>query len=198
MRGLPFSQACENNREPIFERLQPLLATCTKLLEIGSGTGQHGAYFAPFLPQLQWQYSDLEENHPSIEAWRQAAGCDNLLAPIVLDAAKPWPLEQAVDVIYSANTLHIMSWAHVQALFAQMPQNLSADGMCCIYGPFNYQGRYISDSNANFDQWLKQRDPVSGIRDFEAVCTLAEQAGLALQDDHAMPANNRLLIFRRH
>lgn len=193
----PNAPACERNRQPILEKLQPLLADVTSVLEIGSGTGQHAVYFAAQMPHLQWQPSDRAENLPGIALWRQDSGLENLLPALQLDVTKPWPLEQT-DAIFSANTLHIMGWQAVEAFFAGVGRHLSAGGWLVIYGPFNYAGRYSSDSNAAFDQWLKARDPQSGIRDFEAVNALAEKAGLALESDHAMPANNRLLVWHKH
>jgi len=66
-----------------------------------------------------------------------------------------------------------------------------------VYGPFNYGGEFTSESTRAFEQWLKDRDPASGIRDIEAVDALARSIGLRLIEDNAMPANNRCLVWRR-
>ncbi len=193
----PFSQACENNREAIFAVLERVFADRKQILEIGSGTGQHAAAFAPHLPHLVWQTSDLPEHHPGIEQWIKTAPTQNLLSPVALNVNdKPWPIAP-VDGIFSANTFHIMSWPSVQNFFSSLALALSADGMLAIYGPFNYDGTYTSPSNARFDQWLKDRDPAQGIRDFEAVNALALELDLILIEDKAMPANNRLLVWKR-
>jgi len=192
----PFSQACENNKAYILPLLVAAFKHSKTVLEVGSGTGQHAAHFAPHMPWLTWQTSDVMANHQGISQWVNAASADNLLPPIELDLNNPWPIEQ-VDAIYTANTLHIVSWPLVQAFFRGVSQHLSAEGQCCIYGPFNYQGQYTSDSNANFDLWLKERDSHSAIRDIEAILALANSAGLSLTDDHTMPANNRLLVFKK-
>lgn len=193
----PFSQACENNKIPILAVLERVFAPCRRVLEIGSGTGQHAVHFAPRLPQLHWQPSDVPEHLPGIEQWRAAEPASNLLAPIALDVrARHWGVAP-VDGLFTANTLHIMSWDAVQAFFAGLPGVLVAGGVLAVYGPFNYGGEYTSDSNARFDQWLKARAPHQGIRVFEAVAELAAGAALELREDNAMPANNRLLVWRR-
>ena len=192
----PFSQACENNKAAILAVLKPLFASVDKVLEIGSGTGQHAVYFAEQLPHLQWQAADQQDYIAGIESWLEFAGLPNTLPPLVLDVNQPWPIT-SVPAIFSANTVHIMSWLEVEQFFAGLASVLQAGGVFCLYGPFNYQRRYTSDSNARFDQWLQQRDPLSAIRDFEAIEQLAQQAGLKLLADHAMPANNRCLVWQK-
>jgi cyclopropane fatty-acyl-phospholipid synthase-like methyltransferase len=191
----PFSQACENNKSPILDVLRRVFADRQQVLEIGSGTGQHAVHFAAHLPHLTWQTSDLPENHPGIRAWLEDASLPNLREPIAIDTdQRPWPVEP-VDAVFTANTLHIMSWPQVENGFAGIAQVIQPDAVLAVYGPFNYNGGFTSESNRNFDAWLKQRGAHQGIRDFEAVNTLAEQIGLQLQEDNAMPANNRLLVW---
>lgn len=193
----PFSQACENNRAPILAVLARVFAACRQVLEIGSGTGQHAVYFAPRLPHLVWQPSDLPEYLPGIRAWLAACPAANLRPPIALDVTTAdWGVAE-VDAVFSANTLHIMPWTAVAACFAKLPEVLAPGGVLAIYGPFNYRGAYTAASNARFDAWLRERAAHQGIRDFEAVAALATEAGLALLEDNAMPANNRLLVWRR-
>ena len=197
MTTKPFSQACENNKAPILEVIREVFNQPVTVWEIGSGTGQHACYFAKELPHLHWQPTDLAENHPGINAWRDEAQLPNLNQPLVLDVTDHnWPCEK-IDALFTANTLHIMSWQNVEILFERFQAYLNLSAKVCIYGPFNYNGNYTSDSNANFDQWLKSRDPLSGIRDFEAVVSLAEKIGLSLKQDNSMPANNRLLVFQK-
>lgn len=193
-----FSQACERNSEPICAVLKHAFADCKHVLEIGSGTGQHAVYFAARLPHLIWQASDLPENHPSILAWRKEAALPNLPPPLALDVLQPdaqWP-QTRFDAAFSANTLHIMSWTAVEAMFAGLGRVLREAGVLCIYGPFNYGGAYTSDGNARFDAVLRAQSAQMGIRDIEQVLRLAEGQGLELLADHAMPANNRLLVWR--
>jgi Protein of unknown function (DUF938) len=193
----PYSQACENNKAPILAVIREVFSEPITVWEIGSGTGQHGCYFASKLPHLSWQPTDLAENHPGINAWRDEAQLPNLNPPIILDVSSPvWPCE-SMDAVFTANTLHIMNWTHVEALFERFQTVLNPLATVCIYGPFNYNGKYTSESNANFDQLLKNRDPLSGIRDFEVVMALAESAGLKLLKDNTMPANNRLLVLEK-
>ncbi|PKM43975.1 MAG: methylase [Gammaproteobacteria bacterium HGW-Gammaproteobacteria-1] len=193
----PIAESCLQNRAPILAVLREVLAGRRRLLEIGSGTGQHAVYFAPELPHLLWQTSDLEENHAAIQAWLAEADSPNLLPPLPLDVRTgPWPAD-TVDAVFSANTAHIMGWDAVEAMFAGVGRLLEAEGVFALYGPFNYGGAYTADSNARFDAWLRQRDPASGVRDFEALDALARAAGLVLWQDYAMPADNRTLVWRK-
>jgi len=192
----PYSESCEQNRDPILGVLRQVLTEPAELLEIGSGTGQHAVYFGRALPHVTWQTSDRAEYLPGIRMWLAEAALPNVREPLELDVAGDWPMSRA-DAVYSANTAHIMSWAQVECLFAGVGRVLSSGGSFCLYGPFNYGGRFTSESNARFDAWLKARDPLSGVRDFEALEKLAEAAGLRLLNDFPMPANNRTLVWRR-
>jgi len=193
----PFSQACLNNRDPILQILRRVFSKQCRVLEIGSGTGQHAVYFAEHLPHLHWQTSDLAENHEAILAWLEDYSGNNIAPPLVLDVTQlPWPISK-VDAIFSANTAHIMPWEAVEKMFAAIPSVLEAGGILALYGPFNYNGTYTSESNQRFDSWLKAQAPHRAIRDFEKVDALARRAGLTLLEDNAMPANNRLLVWRK-
>ena len=194
----PFSPACERNREPILAVLRKAMASTRRVLEIASGTGQHAAHFAAAMPWLQWQCSDVVEQLAGIASWQREAALPNLPPPIALDARDdPWPAS-GVDAVFSANTLHIIDWTAVEAFFRGTGSVLTQEGeLLVVYGPFNYDGTYTSDSNRSFDAWLKARDPGSGIRDFERVDALARAVGLQLEADTAMPANNRCLLWRR-
>lgn len=193
----PFSQACENNKQPILNTLKQVFTQPATVWEIGSGTGQHACYFAAHLPHLVWQPTDRLENIAGIRLWQQEAKLANLQAPLQLDVADSvWPCRR-IEALFTANTLHIMNWGEVKLLFARLADYLSTQALVCIYGPFNYRGCYTSESNARFDQWLHRQNPRSGIKHFEEVADLAAGIGLELQADHDMPANNRLLVFKR-
>ena len=193
----PYSESCDQNKQVILDVIQPILKNSTRLLEIGSGTGQHAVFFAQHMAHLHWQCSDRVEYHQGIQMYVDEAKLANLSAPLALDVSQTnWP-ELQMDAVFSANTFHIMHWQNVVDFFARLDEVLSAQGQLLIYGPFNYNQSYTSQSNAQFDQWLKSRDPQSGIRDFEAVEELAVRAGLRLQSDVAMPANNRILHWQR-
>ncbi len=181
-----------------------------EVLEIGSGTGQHAVHVAAAMPWLRWQCSDHPDYLPGIRLWLDEASLPNTPAPFALQAVAeraprldPPPVlpihasGYGYDAVYSANTLHIMGWPEVQALFAALPMVLADDAVVAIYGPFNDGGGFTSDSNREFDTSLKARDPRSGIRDFEAVNACAEGIGLRLIADIAMPANNRTLVWHR-
>lgn len=197
MSDKPYSGSSEQNRDPILAVLHEVFADRRRVLEVGSGTGQHAVYFGAELPHLVWQTADVLQNHPGICQWLAGAGLPNVLPPVALDVnAADWHGGR-YDAVFSANTLHIMSWPEVGCFFAGVGAVLEPGGVLVVYGPFNYNGAFTSESNARFDVWLKQRNPVSGVRDFEAVEALARQHGLVLQRDIAMPANNRSLAWKK-
>lgn len=191
-----FSEACERNRDPILAVLRSALADRSSVLEIGSGTGQHAAYFAKNLPHLSWQTSDLNVNRASIRAWQEEVGAENLLPPLELDVNGTWPA-QGYDAVFTANTCHIMAWSEVKAMFAGVGRLLGPRGVFILYGPFNYQGRFTSPSNQRFDEYLRTNASHMGIRNFEDIRALAAEQAMSLEQDHDMPANNRLLVFSK-
>lgn len=193
----PVSPSCERNREPILMQLREHFADRHRVLEVGSGTGEHAVHFAAAMPWLTWQCSDRAENLPGIQAWLDEAALPNTPAPVELDVSGRWRFARTFDAAFSANTLHIMSWPEVEAFFAGLATTLADDAKLVVYGPFNYNGAFTSQSNAEFDEWLKARDQNMGIRDIEAVDALARATGLQLHTDTSMPANNRLLVWRR-
>lgn len=192
----PFAPSCDRNQGPILEVLQRHLAEARCVLEIGSGTGQHAVHFAAAMPWLTWQSSDRADNLPGIAAWLDEAALPNTPPAVELDVDGRWPAAR-FDAVFTANSLHIMGWPQVEAFFAGVGGILEQNGLLIVYGPFNYGGDFTSDSNRAFEQWLKARDPASGIRDFEAVDALARAIGLALVEDNAMPANNRALVWQK-
>ncbi|HMW47799.1 MAG TPA: DUF938 domain-containing protein [Cellvibrionaceae bacterium] len=193
---LPFSQSCENNKEPILTVLKEAFSSVRQVLEIGAGTGQHSAFFAPALPHLKWQCADLAVNLAGIKQWHEAYPSANLLPSIELDMANPlWPT--GFDAVFSANTAHIMPWPLTQKMLVEVATHLPPGGVFALYGPFNYKGDFTSESNERFDRFLKEQAPHMGIRDFEAVNDLACISGLKLHEDKPMPANNRCLIWEK-
>ncbi|HEY0846903.1 MAG TPA: DUF938 domain-containing protein [Noviherbaspirillum sp.] len=192
-----FSAACERNREPILAILRDVLKDARQVLEIGSGTGQHAVFFGAALPHLRWQTSDLPQNHASIHGWLHEAALPNVLPPFELDVSSDeWP-PGPFDAVFTANTCHIMAWDQVRAMFAGVARILRAGGVFCVYGPFNYEGKFTSESNALFDMSLKAQGEHMGIRSFEDVDRLAHEHGMTLVADHEMPAHNRMLIWKR-
>lgn len=200
--ALPFSQACENNKQPILSVLQKELAETSHVLEVGSGTGQHSVYLAPRLEHLIWQTSDVLVNHSAIHAWHDAHPAPNLYAPLAFDlSSDPIPVDTDIqisyDAIFTANTLHIIAWPLVERLFALAGDTLPVGGKLIAYGPFNENGHYTSASNQQFDISLRQRDPKSGIRHKEDIVALASQHDLTLSNTYALPANNQILVFTK-
>ena len=197
MTDKPFSESSVQNCEPILAVLRVEFADCAKVLEIGSGTGQHAVYFGAELPHLHWQTGDLPRHHAGIRMWLDEAGLPNVLPPLTLDVNDNGWHTGRYDGVFSANTLHIMSWPEVKKFFTGVGKVMQPGGTLAVYGPFNYNGQFTSESNARFDAWLKDRAPASGVRDFGAVDALAQAQGLSLQRDIAMPANNRTLVWNK-
>ncbi|MBI5109303.1 MAG: DUF938 domain-containing protein [Rhodocyclales bacterium] len=192
----PDAPSCARNREPILGVLRTHFADRTRVLEIGSGTGQHAVHFAAALPHLIWQTSDRAGNLAGIGAWLATEGLPNLPAPLELDVAGAWPRNR-FDAIFSANTLHIVRWSEVELMFRRLPGIMTGDAKLAIYGAFKYRGSFSSESDAAFDAQLKACAAHQGIRDFEAVDALASRAGMRLAEDIGMPSNNRCLIWRK-
>ena len=192
----PFAPSCERNQSVILDVLQSIITLDDKhLLEIGSGTGQHAVYMAPHFPHLNWHTSDLKENHAGIKMWLDEAKLDNISAPIIYESGKSDFPDIDVDIVFTTNTLHIMSWQNVKDLIKQLGEYLKKGAKIIIYGPFNYMGQFTSDSNAKFDVWLKQQETHRGIRNFEEILQLMAVVGIDLKQDIEMPANNRILYF---
>ena len=191
----PYAPSTEKNSEPILGVLRDVFADRRQVLEIGSGTGQHAIHFCAQLPQLNWQTSDRPDFLPGIHAWLAEAALPNVLPPIEFDVLGPWP-KGCYDAVYSANTLHIMSWPAVEAFFAGLPTALEPGGLLFIYGPFMVNGRHTSDSNAAFDQSLREKAPHQGLRDLLVVDALARQSGLELVEQRQMPSNNLALLWQ--
>ena len=197
MTNKPFSQSCENNKAPILEIIRRVFTQPCHVWEIGSGTGQHACYFAKHLPYLQWHPTDRAENISGINLWQQESNLPNLHPALILNVTDSlWPCN-TIEALFTANTLHIMSEEEVQIMFMQLGNYLSAQAKLCIYGPFNYHGAYSSQSNAQFDIWLKHQNQLSGIRHFETIVALALESHIHLIEDVEMPANNRLLVFQK-
>ncbi|NND37783.1 MAG: DUF938 domain-containing protein [Gammaproteobacteria bacterium] len=198
---MQYSEACERNKYPILNILEDAFANSSVVLEIGGGTGQHAVFLAERLSHLRWHPTDRAEALDALSERVRREGPENCEAPVALDADdRPWPatvVERRFDAVFTANTLHIMSWDSVENLFDGIGPVLAGGGKLCVYGPFRYAGRFTSPSNERFDAALRARDPLSGIRDFEAMNELATRQGLQLTSDHAMPANNQLIVWSR-
>jgi hypothetical protein len=196
MNDLPFSAACERNKEPILGVLQQVCPTQGLVLEIGSCTGQHVVFFAASFPGLTWLPSDRKEYLAGLSGRILQQAGSNVLDAVELDVNEIWPALQ-VHAVYSSNTAHIMDWACVCAMFAGIGSILLPNGPFCLYGPFNRNGQFTSKSNEEFDRGLRIRDPAMGIRDIEALESLGYQCQLELTQQFRLPANNSLLVFRK-
>lgn len=197
--GLPVWPAAERNKQPILEQLLLLLGDRSGiLLEIASATGQHAVHFAPHLEAFLIQPSDYDEQHLKTLTKRVShQKMANLLAPVRLDVTEEaWPLSHA-DVIYCANMIHIAPYEATVGLFQGAARLLKSPGLLVTYGPYRFSGRHTSESNAAFDEGLRERDPTFGVRDFDDLRRLAEPLGLVPREPIAMPNNNFLLAWDR-
>jgi cyclopropane fatty-acyl-phospholipid synthase-like methyltransferase len=191
----PYSESCDQNKLPILSIVEPIFADCSEVLEIGSGTGQHAIYFAEKMPHLLWRCSDCAPYLAGINQWIEDSHISNVITPTTLDVStSQWPTNP-VDAVFTANSFHIMHDQDVINLMNGAGKLLNAGGHLVIYGPFNYNGEFTSASNKSFEQWLKGRDSLSGIKNFEDVESLANQNGFKLCHDYDMPANNRIVHF---
>jgi cyclopropane fatty-acyl-phospholipid synthase-like methyltransferase len=195
---LPFSEAAERNKEPILKVLKEVIrAKDQHLLEIGAGTGQHAVFFAPHFPQVEWNPTETAEPLPLLNRRIQESRIQNLMAPRKLTIGVDSIPNRTYDVVFTANTFHIMSWKECKTLIKELSGALQEGGRVVIYGPFNYNGGYTSESNAEFDKWVKENFPGGGLRSFEDVLNAMTKNGFELVRDFEMPANNRTLVFRR-
>lgn len=191
-----FSQAADNNKTPILEVLTSWLSDDQLVLEVGSGTGQHAIHMAAALKGIRWQPTDCLEVLPNLIKNISTYGTSNVLTPTNLDLSlNQWPAEK-VDCVYSANVIHIVSKALGENLIRGAGRVLKEGGLLALYGPFKYRGEFTTSSNADFDNWLKARNPESGVRDFEWVFELAKDSGFSFAEDRSMPANNQFVAFR--
>ena len=197
MNDRPNAPATLRNRDAILSILQQELAGENRVLEIGSGTGQHAVHFASALPGLVWQTSDLPANHPGICQWIDSSGLTNIRKPLDLDVSNTAAVDGHFDAIFSANTAHIMSADSVFEMFALVGRTLALDGNFLLYGPFKLEGHFTSDSNRLFDESLRAQDSAMGVRDLEWLDDLGLRNGLMLAKRFAMPANNMLVIWQK-
>lgn len=194
---LPFAPAADRNKAAIGAVLQRWFLEPGLVLELGAGTGQHAAYLTQMLPHLRWLPTDLADRLTDIAAWRDAHPRDNLLAPMALDVTRqPWPID-GPDYLFSANTFHVLPWQGVVSMFAGAADCLPSGGLFCVYGPFAEAGRHNSPGNAAFDAALRARDAAIGIRDRVDIGIAAAAVGLEMTEQAEMPANNRMLLWRR-
>jgi hypothetical protein len=193
---LPFSASCERNRNPILDALKQVLPEKGTVLEIGSATGQHVVYFAGNLPGLFWQPSDRSEYLPGLAQRLQVEGGANIAEPMELDVLAEWP-DGPFAAIYSSNTVHIMNWQAVCAMFAGVARRLDPGSVFCLYGPFNEKGAFTAPGNEAFDGRLREENPEMGIRDLEALESLGMGHQLRILARFQLPANNQLLVFAK-
>jgi SAM-dependent methyltransferase len=193
-----FADAAARNTGPILEVLRGVLPERARVLELGSGTGQHAIAIASALPGIDWQPSDPSpEARASIGAWIEDEGVANVRPPIDLDATRrPWPIEGALDAVIAINVVHISPWEVACAIVQEAAARLRPGGVLVLYGPYFVDGE-ATESNRAFDRSLRARDPSWGVRELRDVQAIAAASGFAARPPVAMPANNLTLVFDR-
>lgn len=192
----PYSQAAENNKKPISVVLDNYLDKGNKVLEIGSGTGQHIEYFSKLFSKVIWQPTDIAETFMAQDLETKAS--NNVLSYFQLNVSNKahWP-ESKFNAVYTANTCHIMAWTEVLSMFELLNYILLAGGFFICYGPFKFGGKFTTESNHNFDLFLKKQSSEMGLRSFEAIETAANNNALKFIEKYDMPANNHILVFQK-
>ena len=191
--------AALRNRDYIADVLVDWLPQRGLVLEVASGTGEHVVHFAERFSNLEWQPSDMNEDAlASIAAWRSEAGLDNVRAPLAIDVmTRGWPIDRA-NALLSINMVHISPWAAALGLLDGAARLLPQGGPLILYGPWLKDDIDTGPSNLAFDADLKRRDPAWGLRRVEEFAAEADRRGFALAETRPMPANNQMLLFRRH
>ena len=197
MTDRPYAEFAARNAAPILEILKREFRDSSRVLEIGSGTGQHAVTFAAALDHLQWQTSDLDENHAAINAWIGASQLENVLAPLSLDVRTAVVSQDLYDAVFSSNTAHIMGIDAVESMVALVGAALRARGVFCLYGPFRRGSQFNTRSNADFDIDLRGRDPAMGVRDLEMLDEFAQANGLRRRRLYAVPSNNYVVVWQK-
>lgn len=195
MSDRPFAEYAARNAAPILEILEREFRDASRVLEIGSGTGQHAVGFASALNHLHWQTSDLDENHAGIKDWLDFARLENVAPPLSIDVRVASVEASICDAAFSSNTAHIMGIDAVERMFSLVGRALSVGGVFCLYGPFRQGKAFNTPSNEAFDASLRQRDPVMGIRDIQKLDEFATAAGMQRARFYAVPSNNNVAVW---
>jgi len=188
------------NIEPITEKLREILALkCEYVLEVGSGSGQHVERFSREFPQITFQPTEHDvDNLPSIDGWCE--DCKNVSTALQLDVTRiEWFKDDAqkFDALLCFNVIHITPWEVTSSIFKGAQNHMNDDCQLMFYGPFKIDGKNTSESNNEFEKWLKEKDASYGIRDIADVELTAHENGFKLVKAHPMPANNFILEFAR-
>jgi SAM-dependent methyltransferase len=192
----PFATAADENKEAIAAVLLTELSNASEVLEIGSGTGQHAVHFSQLMPHLRWHCSDQGNHIAGIQLWLESAGLNNTPPAFILDVNQDWP-QQVYDAAFASNIAHIMHWSEIECLFEGLSQALGHGAYFYLYGPFSFNAQFSSESNQVFDQYLRQKDPLSGLRDKNELDQLALSHRLMPAKCWALPANNHILSWQK-
>ncbi|NJL09718.1 MAG: DUF938 domain-containing protein [Calothrix sp. SM1_7_51] len=209
-----YAPATERNRESILEVLLQVLPATGTILELASGTGEHGVYFAPRLPNHKWLPSDPNPlARDSITAWKENSQIENLYPPIEIDVRlEKWSVEQdasskwsgfddlktsPITAIVNINMIHISPWSSCLGLMAGTGRILPSGGILYMYGPYKLNGQHTAPSNQAFDESLRMQNPEWGVRDLDDVVNVAKAQNLQLINIYEMPANNLSVVFQR-
>ena len=199
-----FFPATQRNKNSIGEVLSKIIKKNGSILEIGSGSGEHGVIFQKRFPEIIWQTSDPKLLHrKSISSWIEHEGLNmKMPQPLDLDVEKmPWDiplnLAHSLQVIVSINMIHVAQWSCTVALFSESGKLLKQGQCLMLYGPFKIGNKHTSQSNYFFDNSLKMQNDLWGIKNLEEVCDESKKNGFSQEDIISMPANNFSIIYRK-
>ena len=191
------------NRDYIAEVLFNYIPNNGVLLEIASGSGEHGVFFQNAFPSIIWQTSDPEEIHrKSIISWIDYLGLSSIMPkPLDIDVEKrPWPisneLRPLIKGIVCINMIHISTWSCTKALFEESKTYLKKNHFLMLYGPFIRKDKQTTESNLAFNKALKSKNPDWGLRHLDRVNEIAFKNGFVKEKTIDMPANNLSVIYR--
>ena len=195
--------ATTRNRESIAAVLSNYISPNSLLLEIASGSGEHGVFFQKKFPSITWQTSDPELVHrKSINSWIMHEGLySKMPKPLDIDVEmRPWSITNRLGALIKGivciNMIHISPWSCTRSLFEESKKYLDQCNFLMLYGPFLRKEKQTSESNLNFDQSLKIQNPLWGLRNLEDVNDIASENGFNLDNVIDMPANNLSVIYR--
>ena len=199
-----FFSATQRNRNCIGYVLSRFIKKGS-VLEIGSGSGEHGVFFQKRFPEIIWQTSDPELVHrKSISSWIEYEALSKKMPqPLNLDVEKipwkiPFQLANSLQGIVSINMIHVANWNCTIELFRESGKILKEGQFLILYGPFKICNKHTSESNYLFDNSLKMQNNLWGIKNLEEVCYESKKNGFSQEDIIRMPANNFSIIYRKN
>ena len=199
-----FFPATQRNRNCIGDVISRVSQKVGTILEIGSGSGEHGVEFQKRFPEITWQTSDPKLLHrKSISAWINYEKINLIMPqPLAIDVeVTPWVIPSKIisslQGIVSINLIHVISFNCTKSLFKESGKLLKKGQYIMLYGPFKIDNDFTSKSNYLFDKTLKMQNKIWGIRNLNNIDEEGKKNGFIQEEIIFMPANNFSLIYRK-